>query len=53
MKQYKKVKLLVGNEIEDKINRMYQDTKISVGNIHFQSSNNNIFALVEYNYDIA
>lgn len=53
MKQYKKVKILVGNEIEKKLNCMYEDKKITVGNIHFQTCNNNLFALVEYSYDIA
>lgn len=44
MKQYKQVKLLSGNKISE---------KISVGNIHFQTCNGKLYALVEYSYDIA
>lgn len=53
MKQYKQVKLLSGNKISEKINRMYKDEKISVGNIHFQTCNGKLYALVEYSCDIA
>nr|WP_321315946.1 hypothetical protein [uncultured Ligilactobacillus sp.] len=53
MEQYKKVKLVSGNKINEKINRMYEDKKITVGNIRFQTCNGKLYALVEYSLDIA
>ena len=56
MNQFKRMKILSDNEpdkLNEKINNMYAYKKITVGNIHFQTCNNNLFALVEYSYDIA